>query len=77
MLVTLNVIQNLMELTQIYSLLMCGFYGNFCLQVTDVDDKTVRQVVEATIDELTKRLKRSDPPGVSNNNVIISCYYCY
>ena len=36
-------------------------------QVTDVDDKTVRQVIETTIDELTKRLNRPQLPLVSYN----------
>lgn len=32
------------------------------LQVTDDDGKTVKQVIEVTVDELTKRLKRPDLP---------------
>ena len=35
------------------------------IQVTDVDGKTVRQVIETTIDELTKRLNRPQLPLVS------------
>ena len=37
-------------------------------QVSDIDGKTVRQVIETTIDELTKRLNRPQLPLVSYIN---------
>lgn len=44
-------------------------------QVSDIDGKTVRQVIEITIDELTKRLNRPQLPLVSyyysNSDVIV------